>query len=204
MHSVWERVYSLHVVVTIESKTVRMALFPTCGRPPTTQWTPPASVSPTAIKDANEAVRNTLELSRSTESREYVKFTPAQQAPIGEYASMHGNQAAIRHFSKVLGVEIKGSSVQTWKGKYLAEVSRKRKAGDMNDLTVTCLPVKKRGRPLLLGEKLDTEVQSYIRAVREGGGPWSDHNRHHHGGTWGPNYDHYKLGKISSLSNELC
>ena len=83
---------------------------------------------------------------------------------------MHGNQAAIRHFSKVLGVEIKGSSVQTWKGKYLAEVSHKRKAGDMNDLTVTCLPVKKRGRPLLLGEKLDTGVQSYIRAVREGGG----------------------------------
>ena len=32
------------------------------------------------------------------------------------------------------------------------------------------LPIKKRGRPLLLREKLDSEVKSYIRAVREGGG----------------------------------
>ena len=35
---------------------------------------------------------------------------------------------------------------------------------------VTCLPVKKRGRPLLIGEKLDDEGKSYIRAVRECGG----------------------------------
>ena len=32
------------------------------------------------------------------------------------------------------------------------------------------LPVKKRGRPLLLGEQLDTEVKCYIQAVREGDG----------------------------------
>ena len=35
---------------------------------------------------------------------------------------------------------------------------------------VTCLPVKKRGRPLLIGEKLDDEGKSYIRAVRDCGG----------------------------------
>ena len=40
----------------------------------------------------------------------------------------------------------------------------------MCDLSVKSLPVKKRGRPLLLGEELDTEVKHYIRAVHEGGG----------------------------------
>ena len=97
-------------------------------------------------------------------------MTPEQQAAISEYASLHGNQAAIRHFSKQFGVDVKASSVQTWKGKYVAEINRKRKAGDMNDLIVKSLPVKKWGRPLLLGEKLDTEVKCYIQAVREGGG----------------------------------
>ena len=46
-------------------------------------------------------------------SGEYAKFTPEQQAVIGEYDSLHGNQVAIRHFSKKLGVEMKVTSVQT-------------------------------------------------------------------------------------------
>ena len=40
----------------------------------------------------------------------------------------------------------------------------------MDDLTIKSLPVKKRGRPLLLGEKLDLQVKSYIQPVHEGGG----------------------------------
>ena len=35
---------------------------------------------------------------------------------------------------------------------------------------VKSLPVKKRGRPLLLGTKLDDDVKSYVKAVREAGG----------------------------------
>ena len=66
-------------------------------------------------------------------------------------------------------MEVKASSVQTWKGKYIAEIGRKRKAGE-RDLSVKSLPVKKRGRPLLLGERLDAEVKCYVQAVREGGG----------------------------------
>ncbi len=54
-----------------------------------------ASLSPAAIKDANEAVRSAT---RVTKPR--AKFTPGQQAAI---ASLHGNQAAIRHVSKQLG-----------------------------------------------------------------------------------------------------
>ena len=58
------------------------------------------------------------------ESRLYAKFTLQEQAAIGEYASLHGNQAAICHFSKQLGVD---GRVQCRHGKG-AEVSRKRKA----------------------------------------------------------------------------
>ena len=65
---------------------------------------------------------------------------------------------------------MKPTSVQSWKGKYLAESRRKRKAGETCDLSIKSLPVKKRGRSLLLGEELDTEVKHYIRAVHKGGG----------------------------------
>ena len=38
------------------------------------------------------------------------------------------------------------------------------------DLSIKSLAVKKHGRPLLLGEVLDNEVNRYIQAVHEGGG----------------------------------
>ena len=89
---------------------------------------------------------------------------------IGEYASLHGNLAAVRHFPKKMGVEVKESSVRTWKTKYRQELERKKRSGEKSDLRVQKLPVKKRGKPLLLGEKLDDEVKCYIRTVRERGG----------------------------------
>ena len=66
--------------------------------------------------------------------KRYAKFTPEQQAAIGEYASLHSNQLAICHFTKQLGVELKVNSGQTWKGNYQAEISHKQKAGEMSDL----------------------------------------------------------------------
>ena len=64
---------------------------------------PSASVSPAVIKDANEAVRSATQ---SKPRGKHAKFTPEQQAAIDEYASLDGNQAAIHHFSKKLGVEM--------------------------------------------------------------------------------------------------
>ena len=63
-----------------------------------------ASISPAVIKDANEAVRSAT---RSKSRGKYAKLIPEQQAVIGKYASLYGNQAAIHHFFKKLGVEIK-------------------------------------------------------------------------------------------------
>ena len=43
------------------------------------------------------------------------------------------------------------------------------RAGEI-DLNVKKLPSAKRGRPLLLGEKLDNEVKGYLRSLRDEGG----------------------------------
>ena len=125
-------------------------------------------VSPTVIKAANNELRK---LSTSPSSRRpYAKVSSEQQAKIARYASMHGNVSAAHRFSKELGIVMKESSVQVWKGKYMAEIARKQETDETGDISVTKLPSKKRGRPLLLGEKLDTAVKCYIQAVREGGG----------------------------------
>ena len=55
------------------------------------------SISPAAIKEANDAVKS-VGKSKSEKRGSYAKFTLDQQAEIGKYALMHGNQAAIRHF----------------------------------------------------------------------------------------------------------
>ena len=99
-----------------------------------------SSVSPATIKAANEAVRESgLATSPATRGT-YAKYTPEQQAVIGEYASIHGNLAAVRHFSKKLGAEIKESSVRTWKAKYRAELERKKRAVTAISAYSDCLP----------------------------------------------------------------
>lgn len=68
----------------------------------------------------------------------------------------------------MLGVEVKESSVRTWRAKYQAEVDQMQRNGETSNVQeLTC---EEHSRPLLLGEKLDDKVKSYIRAVWEGGG----------------------------------
>ena len=49
---------------------------------------------------------------------------------------------------------------------YLEAVKNKRRSD--SDDEVTSLPLKKRGRPLLLGVDLETKVQMYLKKIREG------------------------------------
>ena len=63
------------------------------------------TASPFAIKDANTAVKKGGE--SSVERKEaYAKFTPDTQTSFAKYASLHGNKATIRRFTKQLGKEI--------------------------------------------------------------------------------------------------
>lgn len=81
---------------------------------------------------------------------------------------MHGSTAAAIFFSRKLGKKISANTVQSIKKAYEAEAKNKRKAD--SDDEVTSLPLKKRGRPFLLGEDLDKKLQLYLKKVREGGG----------------------------------
>ena len=61
------------------------------------------------------------------------------------------------------------TTAHDYKVAYEKELSRKRKAGDV-DLSVKALPAKKRGRKLLLGDEIDKKVQKYLRALRDNAG----------------------------------
>ena len=56
----------------------------------------------------------------------------------------------------------------------MAELDRKRKVGDFEgsgEIVIDTLPLKKRGRPLLLGSELDDQVKCCIKDARAAGTP---------------------------------
>ena len=64
---------------------------------------------------------------------------------------------------------VKESTVRTWRNKYLSELKTSRKSkGEGEDVVVEKLVEKKQGRPFLLGEELDKQVQAYLSDFREG------------------------------------
>ena len=83
------------------------------------------------------------------------------------YACHHGITAASLHFTKKLSVRVRESTVQCIKKAYLDEIKKMRASS--SDEVLESLPWKKQGRPLLLGDKIDGMVQSYIRRIREDG-----------------------------------
>ena len=82
-----------------------------------------------------------------------------------------GVSRTIKHFSREFQDRpLKESTVRTWRNQYKRELTLLRGVGGMSELgEVTKLPAKKRGRPLLLGENLDKQVQDYIKTYRESG-----------------------------------
>ncbi len=75
--------------------------FQTVNALPDTSGPLSASLSPADIKDAND--RGSEKCYTCHEAKSQIYARPEQQAAIGEYASLHGNQAAIRHVSKQFG-----------------------------------------------------------------------------------------------------
>ena len=97
----------------------------------------------------------------------YQVYSPSVCMNIGSYACQHGVSSAARVFSKQLDTRVSKSTVRSIRDMYKEEVRRKRSA---DNSTVSVLPPRKRGRCLLLGEKMDKIVQVYLKKVREGGG----------------------------------
>ena len=75
----------------------------------------PLSYSVTAIKEANKAVHAVERKMHPKQRGLYVKIPLEQQAKIAEYASLHGKQAAVCSFSKEMALDVKESSMRTWR-----------------------------------------------------------------------------------------
>ena len=96
------------------------------------------------------------------------RYSPKVRADIGRYARLHGSSAAATYLSRKFGNKVSVNTVHSIKKVYEEEAKTKLEADSDDEVKV--IPFKKRGRPLLLGEELDTKVQLYLKKVREGGG----------------------------------
>ena len=125
------------------------------------------SVPTAAIASANAEVRHVMEAAQRKQRKgPYNIYTPEQRAIIGKHPVENGVMAAKRKFSKKLQMDINESTVRRFKEAYLKERSIKRQVEE-EDVSVNELPVKKRGRKVVLGTKMDNMVQQYILKLRE-------------------------------------
>ena len=95
------------------------------------------------------------------------RYTPECRAHIGRYACIHGTAAASTYFSRKLKKNITKSTVQSIEEVYSRE---KRTCDPEDEMIMSALHPMKRGRPLLLGETLDHQVQVYLKKIREQSG----------------------------------
>ena len=136
------------------------------ARPPATLGLPHPGKAESAeesavIQSANDSVDK--EPPRKCQRGEYSTYSAETRANIAKSAINIGNSQAARKFSKSLSRKINASTVRSIKHQYL-----KHKTLHRND--VPELPHKPRGAPLMLGEKMDRMVQSWVRKVRIEGG----------------------------------
>lgn len=146
-------------------------------RPPTTVSLPDPrgalsrNVPPAAIASANAEIRRCIATSgqfpHGQRRRHYNSYTPEQKATIGRFAVMNGVMAAKRRYSAEFRFDINESTVRRFKEAYLKERRRKRELEDGSEIKE--LHPRKRGRKVVLGEKMDAMVMCYIRRMREKG-----------------------------------
>jgi len=129
------------------------------------------AISTGGIVAANKEVQRVMEsINDGTQLKRgpYEHFDDEERAQIGKYAADHGVAAAVRHFQRLFPTrKVKESSVRTWRNKYLEDLQIRKEEG--REMVVKKLPFKKRGRPLLLGDYLDRQLQAYVTEIRQMG-----------------------------------
>ena len=124
-------------------------------------------VPASAIVQANKEVMTTFLRKRKSDQEVHTKRAQDQKL----HVAIHGTAAAIRAFKKEMPeVTLKESTVRTWRDSYQAELKKRtRGQAGLDNTTIKQLPSKKRGRPMLLGDELDRQVQAYLLRLREAG-----------------------------------
>ena len=101
--------------------------------------------------------------------KQYHSYSSQQRAHIGKYAAQHGPTAASRHFTKLQGHSVAESTACKFRDLYRKELESSRKRHAESLPTISELPPRKRGRPLLIGD-FDSRVQEYVRMLHLSGG----------------------------------
>ena len=100
---------------------------------------------------------------------EYTRLSQEDKAAIGRYACENGVSRALAWYRDK---NVKRSSVSDWKRAYEKELQAKSKDTEPGKaVMVEALPLKNRGRPPLLGHKMDKALQNYIIGMRSRGTP---------------------------------
>ena len=141
---------------------------------------PPGLPDPNQIKDESIAEEQQVinqEIAATTPARNsrkgkrgnYNNYDDETRCKIAKYALLHGNTAAVRHFSKELDIKIYEASVRNMRKQLTASLKSKQ------NQSVTKLSTNKSGRPLILGDDLDHRVQTALQRIRQDGGTINRH-----------------------------
>ena len=126
------------------------------------------SIPSSTISEVNKQVREVRQKEKKRRG-EYLKVSPVDKLSIAKYASENGVSATVRRFKDK---NLKESSVRDWKKAYEKELKEKTKCALFGEeVVIRELPLKKRGRPPLLGEKVDKLLQEMIVSMRSRGTP---------------------------------
>ena len=130
------------------------------------------TIPSSSIAACNKEVEAVLENGRHSGVKgPYCKLTPSQRWEVGKKAAIFGIASAIHYYKdKFPHLHLTEPTVRRNKNAYLEEL-KKRPRKDDDDLDGGELPLKKRGRPLLLGKELDQQVQDYVKDLRSRGCP---------------------------------
>ena len=117
------------------------------------------------IAAANEKVC-AIDKTGAASKTPYLHLTAAQKYQVGKRAAEFGTTNTIRYYARRFpGIPLKETSVRRFKSQYQSLLKDK-KLGDCLQDEVFELPRKKMGRPLLIGDEADKELQEYVHYLR--------------------------------------
>lgn len=132
------------------------------------------TISQTAVRTAQKELDELLCKSKQQLGKKrgpYQEISEANRAKVAKYAAESGVSACLRHFKRTGEfTDLKESTVRGWMNAYKKEMSRITESSSNKPATVSVLPSKRRGRPLLLGEELEDQVKAFLHHMRSSGG----------------------------------
>ena len=132
------------------------------------------SVPATAIELVNAEVLKLKDKSTcDSRTGPYLMLTPAQRYEVGKRVAERGVTASIRYFAKKYPkLPLKETSVRRFKNLYIGKVKLQGASSEASsNHKVQELPRMREGRPLLLPDELDYQVQEYVKELRKRGLP---------------------------------